>query len=191
MLWEDLERYNEAGHRRGSLAFWKQIAAQAYTHPGLLAVAVYRYGRWVRGVRVPGLRQLLDLAYHLLYSFARFGLQVELPRDFTAGPGLRVDHYGGVLATSGAVVGRNFTMSQGVLLGSTESGAPRIGDDVHCGVGTKIIGGIELGDCIKIGTGSVVTKSFPGHAVIAGVPARFLRPLTVPPQPNGWIPPAE
>ena len=43
---------------------------------------------------------------------------------------------------SRAVIGRNFTLTQGVLLGETESGAPVIGDDVHCGVGCKIIGGI-------------------------------------------------
>jgi serine O-acetyltransferase len=166
-------------------------ARQAYAHPGLLAVVVYRYGGWARRCRIPVIRQLCDAYYHTAYNWVRFRLQIEVPRDTAIGPGFRIDHYGGILINSQARIGRNFTVSQGVLVGGTETGAPQIGDDVHCGVGSKIIGGITLGDCIKIGAGAVVTRSFAGHVVIAGVPARVLRELEAPPTATGWIPPAE
>jgi serine O-acetyltransferase len=188
MLLDDLDRYNEAGHRKGSLRFWKAMLRQAYTHPGLLAVVVYRFGGGVKRFRIPIFRQFLEIVYQLLYAAVRFGLQIEVPRDTRIGRGLRIDHYGSILVNSRAVIGRNFTLTQGVLVGETETGAPEIGDDVHCGVGCKIIGGITLGDCVKIGAGTIVTRSFDGYAVIAGVPARILRRLDRAPERSGWIP---
>jgi serine O-acetyltransferase len=188
MILDDLCRYNEAGCRTGSWAFWRHIARQTYTHPGLLAVVIFRFGGWVGRCRAPIVRQLLEVVYQCGYAFARLALQIEVPRGTRIGPGFRIDHYGGILINSQAVIGRNFTVSQGVLVGATESGVPTIGDDVHCGVGAKILGGITLGDCIKIGAGAVVTRSFEGHAVIAGVPARVLRPLHTPPGIRGEIP---
>jgi serine O-acetyltransferase len=191
MLLDDLGRYNEYGCRPKSFSFWKHMARQAYTHPGLLAVVVYRYGGWVRRCRIPVVKQICEAYYQILYGWVRFHLQIEVPRDTVIGPGFRIDHYGGILINSQSVIGRNFTATQGLLVGQTETGAPHIGDDVHCGVGCKIIGGIVLGDGIKIGAGAVVTRSFEGNMVIAGVPARMLRKLDGPPRPGGWIPPTE
>ena len=190
MLIEDLNRYNDFNYRTCSFRWWRYIVRQAYIHPGLLAVVVFRYGGWVRRCRVPVVKQICDAYYQMAYNWIRSRLQIEIPRDTRIGPGFRIDHYGGILINSHAVIGRNFTATQGVLVGGTESGAPLIGDDVHCGVGCKIIGGITLGDCIKIGAGAIVTRSFEGHVVIAGVPARVLRELEAPPTANGWIPPA-
>ncbi len=190
MLLDDLCRYNEAGCKPGSFGFWRHILRQAYTHPGLGAVVVFRFGGWVARCRVPIVRQILEIVYQLGYAYARFVLQIEVPRATRIGPGFRIDHYGGILINSQAVVGRNFTASQGLLIGATESGVPTIGDDVHCGVGVKIVGGIILGNCLKIGAGAIVTRSFEGHAVIAGVPARVLRPLAEAPDRSGWVAPA-
>ena len=40
------------------------------------------------------------------------------------------------------------------------------------GIGSKIIGGVRLGDNIKIGANAVVTKSFiEGNSSLIGVPA--------------------
>lgn len=47
----------------------------------------------------------------------------------------------------------------------------------NCWIGTNavIMPGVKLGNNVIVGAGSVVTKSFPDNAVIAGVPARALR----------------
>ena len=191
LLKQDLLRYNDLRCKPGTIAYWKHIIRQGYTHPGMLAVIVYRYGGWVRTFRIPVAKQILDAHYQYLYNCIRFKLQIEIPRDTIIGPGLRVDHYGGILMNSQAIIGRNFTASQGLLLGQTETGAPVIGDDINCGVGVKIIGNVRLGSCMKIGAGSVVTKSFEGKMIIAGVPAKVLRPLLRAPEANGWIPPID
>ena len=55
-----------------------------------------------------------------------------------------------------------------------QTGAVKIGS--HCWIGAKavILKGVELGDYCVVAAGAVVTRSFPAHSVIGGVPARPL-----------------
>lgn len=50
-----------------------------------------------------------------------------------------------------------------------------IGENVWIGSGAKILPGVSIGDNAVIGAGSVVTKDVPANAIVAGVPARFIR----------------
>ena len=47
----------------------------------------------------------------------------------------------------------------------------------RCVIGGRAIitPGVTLGDHVFVGAGSVVTKSFPSHCLIAGNPARIIR----------------
>lgn len=59
-----------------------------------------------------------------------------------------------------------------------EDGAPiTIGDDCWIGAHAVINPGVTLGDRVVVGSGAVVTKSFPSDVVIAGVPAKIIRHL--------------
>lgn len=55
--------------------------------------------------------------------------------------------------------------------GTTQEGV-RIGDDCWIGSGAVILDGVSLGRGCVVAAGSVVTKSFPAHSVIAGVPGK-------------------
>lgn len=50
-----------------------------------------------------------------------------------------------------------------------------IGDDCWIGNNVTVLDGVRIGKSCVIGAGAVVTKSFPDHSVIVGVPARLVR----------------
>lgn len=54
----------------------------------------------------------------------------------------------------------------------------KIGNNVWIGDNVCIMPGVTLGNNVIVGANSVVTKSFPENAVIAGVPAKLIRFLT-------------
>ena len=51
----------------------------------------------------------------------------------------------------------------------------RIGKGVTIGLGSIILGGVEIGDGAVVAAGSVVTKSVPPYSMAAGVPAKVLK----------------
>lgn len=53
----------------------------------------------------------------------------------------------------------------------------RVRQGASIGSGATILGGIEIGERAVVGAGSVVTKSVPPGAVVAGNPAKILRYL--------------
>jgi lipopolysaccharide O-acetyltransferase len=60
------------------------------------------------------------------------------------------------------------------------SGGPvDIGPHCFFGIRAVIMPGVTLGEGCVVGANSVVTKSFPAYAVIAGAPARLIRTLTL------------
>lgn len=50
-----------------------------------------------------------------------------------------------------------------------------IGSNVWIGTRAIIMPGVTIGDNCIIGSGAVVTKSFPNNSIIAGVPAKFIK----------------
>lgn len=49
-----------------------------------------------------------------------------------------------------------------------------IGSGCWIGVGAIILGGVDIGDNSIVGAGAVVTKSFPTHSILGGVPAKSI-----------------
>lgn len=49
-----------------------------------------------------------------------------------------------------------------------------IGDNVDLTIGSKIIGGVTIGNNVIVAPNSVVVKNVPDNAVVSGVPARIL-----------------
>ena len=85
----------------------------------------------------------------------------------------------GIEIHPGATIGKDVLIYQGVVLGGTslekKKRHPTIGSGVVIGSGAKIIGDIEIGDCSKVGAGSVVLKSVPNGATVVGIPGRNVK----------------
>ncbi|MGC2999685.1 sugar O-acetyltransferase [Streptomyces sp. G35A] len=62
--------------------------------------------------------------------------------------------------------------------GSQFSAPVRIEDDVWIGAGAVLLPGVTVGRGSVVGAGSVVTADVPPMTVVAGTPARVLRPIT-------------
>jgi maltose O-acetyltransferase len=58
-----------------------------------------------------------------------------------------------------------------------------IGNDVWLGTRVIVLPGVTIGDGAVVGAGSVVTKSVPAMAVVAGNPARIVKHRVPSPQP--------
>ena len=95
-------------------------------------------------------------------------------------------------ATGGLTIGHDVSIAHGATILTTEHdytqpgvmirdapvtrAAVTIGDDVWIGAGVRILAGVRIGDHAVVGAGAVVTRDVPTRQVVAGVPARMLKP---------------
>jgi serine O-acetyltransferase len=104
--------------------------------------------------------------------------QVDINPACRIGKGIMLDHATGFVAGETAVIGDNVSILQGVTLGGTgkadEDRHPKIGNGVLIGAGAIILGNIRIGECARIGAGSVVVKDVPPRVTVVGVPARIV-----------------
>jgi serine O-acetyltransferase len=132
---------------------------------------LYRLGRWCHERRVPVVPQLV---YRLIFYLC--GAVVPMSVDIGEGSSLA---YGGsgVVLHARARVGRNVVIAPQVVLGGRcgHDGVPIIEDDVHIGVGAKILGPVRVGRGARVGANAVVLSDVPAAAAVAGIPARVIR----------------
>lgn len=106
----------------------------------------------------------------------KFGIAIS-PRT-VIGPGLYLGHFGGIVVSTEAVIGKNCEISHGVTIGiqnrGPARGVPTIGDNVYIGPGAKLFGNIRIGNGVAIGANCVVNASIPDNAVVVGVPGRVV-----------------
>ncbi|WP_404403330.1 serine O-acetyltransferase [Pelagibacterium halotolerans] len=118
-----------------------------------------------------------DFAY-FLQSRASVVFQADINPAVPIGRGIMLDHGTGLVIGETAVVGDNVSILQNVTLGGTgkaeEDRHPKIGNGVLIGAGAKVLGNIRIGDCSRIGAGSVVLKEVPPRKTVAGVPAKVI-----------------
>jgi serine acetyltransferase len=112
---------------------------------------------------------------------ARKGMEIitgiSLRPDCRVGEGFYIGHFGTVIISSMAVIGKNCNLSQGVTLGVSgrgdRRGAPTIGDRVYIAANAVVAGKISIGDDAIIGACTVVTTSVPPRAVVTGNPGQI------------------
>lgn len=142
------------------------------TYAGFHALLAYRIAHRLRQWGVPLLPRALS-------QLARWLTGIEIHPAATIGKGFFIDHGMGVVIGETAEIGDSVTLFQGVTLGGTgkERGKrhPTLGNHVVVGAGAKILGGITIGDNVKIGANSVVLKSVPANSTVIGVPGRIIK----------------
>jgi serine O-acetyltransferase len=141
---------------------------------GTLAVIVYRFGRWVYGIKIPVIRQLMIFIYLVINTIclAITGIHVQHQSDI--GPGL-VIHNSNCIFILATRIGHSCTVNQGVSVASVRgTGWPTIGNNVYLGAGCKVMGGVTVGDNVVVSANSLVAADVPSDCTVMGVPARII-----------------
>ncbi len=142
------------------------------TYAGFHALLAYRIAHRLKAHDVPILPRVIS-------QLTRWVTGVEIHPSAKIGTGFFIDHGMGVVIGETAEIGDYVTLFQGVTLGGTgkERGKrhPTLGNHVVVGAGAKILGGIIIGDNVKIGANSVVLKNVPANSTVIGVPARIIK----------------
>lgn len=162
--------------------FDRDPACRAHLDPvlyykGFLALQTYRAAHWLINNQRRGMALYLQ-------NRASEVFQTDIHPAATIGKGIFIDHATGVVIGETAVVGDDVSMLHGVTLGGSgkEGGDrhPKIGNGVLISVGAKVLGNIRVGDCAKIGGGSVVLTDVPAYTTAVGVPAKIVGKVSTP-----------
>lgn len=142
------------------------------TYSGFHALLAYRVAHRLKAGGVPFFPRAIS-------QLARWMTGVEIHPSAKIGTGFFIDHGMGVVIGETAEIGDYVTLFQGVTLGGTgkERGKrhPTLGNHVVVGAGAKILGGINIGDNVKVGANSVVLKNVPPNSTVIGVPGRIIK----------------
>ncbi|TDM12028.1 serine O-acetyltransferase [Macrococcus lamae] len=142
------------------------------TYSGLHAVWWHLVAHWFFNRR-------LFFISRVISQVSRFFTGIEIHPGATIGKRLFIDHGMGVVIGETCTIGNNVTIYQGVTLGGTgkERGKrhPDIGDNVLIAAGAKVLGNIQVGNNVNIGSNSVVLKNVPDCTTVVGIPGRIVR----------------
>ena len=81
----------------------------------------------------------------------------------------------GIYISRYARIEKDCRIYQNVTIGEVDGKAPHIGRGCVIGAGAEIVGGITIGDNVKIGAGAVVSKDVPNDCTVVAQPIRIIR----------------
>ena len=151
-------------------------ACTSYLEPflyfkGFHALQAYRVGNWLWSNERTFLAKYFQGRINSV-----FGLDIHPAARI--GKGIMIDHGTGVVIGETAVIEDGVSLLHGVTLGGTgkETGDrhPKIRRGTMIGAGATVLGNIEVGECSRVGAGSVVLKSVAKNTTVAGVPAKVV-----------------
>lgn len=143
------------------------------TYPGIHAVLFHRLDHWLW---CHGLKWLA----RFIANIPRWYTGIEIHPGATIGRRFFIDHGMGVVIGETTHIGDDCTLYHGVTLGGTSwkkgKRHPTLGNNVVIGAGAKVLGPIEIGDDVRIGSNAVVLKNVPAETTVVGVPGRLVTP---------------
>lgn len=110
-----------------------------------------------------------------------FGKNLTLGRGVFINLGCRFQDTGGITIGDGTLIGHGSTLTtlnhhiDPDRRADMVPASIRIGRKVWLGAAVTVVPGVTIGDGAIVGAGAVVTKDVPANAIVAGVPAKFIR----------------
>ena len=135
-------------------------------------IKLYRVSRYLRNHNIPVLPKMIYWLGFLIFNSV-------VPSTANIGKNSKFAYGGiGVVLHSKCIIGDNVIIGQGVTVGRKldPDGVPVIGDNVYISAGSRILGGIKIGDNV-VGANSVVINDIPSNSIVAGVPAKVIKTI--------------
>lgn len=110
-----------------------------------------------------------------LCSF-KFGIQI--PAKTKIALGFRIVHFGTIVINPDAIIGKNFNISQGCLIGNASGkrqGTPIIGDNVCMNANSIIVGNVTIGNNVLIAPGAFINFDVPDNSIVIGNPGKIIQ----------------
>lgn len=103
---------------------------------------------------------------------------VDIGAKAQIGPGFIVRHVGGIAINSGATIGKDVEILQGVTIGyerrGKRQGNPQIGNCVWIGSNAAIVGKVRIGNNVLIAPGAFVNFDVPDNSIVIGNPGKVI-----------------
>ena len=168
----DLARVREDRQRTIRAGLWKHSIVlenlRALLSLTIWSVIAYRFSNWAFHLKVPVVRQLMNLTATIFQRWVELWTACHICKDAEIGPGLLI-HSPYALLIGPARIGKNCTVGSGVLI---TGGAKGVGDNVWFGPGAKVIGDTRIGNNVVIVANSLVVTDVADGQTVMGVPAR-------------------
>jgi len=154
----------------------RNIIEVVTSYSGVHAMIFHRINHqlWKWGLKLPS---------RFFAHIARWLTGVEIHPGAEIGERFFIDHGMGVVIGETAVIGNDCTLYHGVTLGGTSwkkgKRHPTLGDNVVVGAGAKVLGPIELGDGVRVGSNAVVVKDVAENLTVVGIPGRIVAQASV------------
>ena len=165
VLRDDLYRYE--GNRCDSL---KVRLKYVFAVPGFTYIFFLRHAAQARN----GLSRAF---WTFFLHITKYITHIQIPASTKIGRGFRIVHFGHIVVNPDAVIGENFNISQGCLIGNAQgkrAGAPVIGNNVCMNANAIIIGNAHIGNDVLIAPGAFVNFDVPDNSIVIGNPGQII-----------------
>lgn len=134
---------------------------------GTTAMLFYRLMQLSRRLRLAPLEMLFNKLNTVLCGCI-------IGRGAEFGAGFVLIHSNGVVINGEVRGGCRIYIEHQVTIGADRRRSPVLGNDLFIGAGARVVGGISLGDGVRIGANAVVLTDVPANHSAVGVPARLV-----------------
>jgi len=134
------------------------------------SILFYNISRWLYLHKIPLLPSFFRGLIFILYN-------CKIPYQSKIGKGTFLICKGiGVSIIENAEIGENCRIGINVVIAgkSPYKNSPKLGNNIWLGPGSIILGPVIIEDDVIISANSVILKSIPSGAIVAGVPAKII-----------------
>lgn len=161
----DLYRYTEKPF--GFISFLRAMFI-----PGFRYTYFLRKASKYKTASIPG------FYYRVIVRHFQFKYGYQITPGTIIGEGFYIGHFGHVIISKFAVIGKNCNIAAGVTIGEASRGKlkgyPTIGNYVWMGTNAVIVGNINIGNNVLIAPGAYVNFDVPDNSIVMGNPGAII-----------------